>query len=944
VRFSVALSGVAATFVVIGSAFIPAAMGGPAKAAPAPASALYVDPPLSSCSDSGAGTQAVPFCTLQHAADVVNPGQTVVIEAVIGTPVTISRSGTQGAPITFTYAGTIRQYLEPAQPTGQPVVTIKNAQYVTLSGLGIIHWGGDDGIDVIGSSGITLNGLTIQHEFRTAPEQAAAGISIDGTSSDVTVTGTRVNGLHGDDAIVAQAGAQQVTLATNFITGVLDAGILLDGTTDAVVTGNTVIAVCQAQINAQPDALELIDGTSVVAENNVLEAGPVGTCAPGSDLLADQASVSSAGGVTADYNAFATYGTGSSDYSWDGVSYSSVAAFQAAVPGQGAHDILLPGTVGTLLPEGSPAIDSANCAAPGYTSTDLNGNARVQDPLATDASLGNGTCYADRGAFERQDSLLPITATPAPVNAAGASVGVLPFTFGETITSPATTSWGVPVAYSINFGDGTPALPATPGTPASHPYTTEGQYTLTVTATSTDGLTKTATGTVDALGAQPHTPVLAVTPYVTAPGGSYVLDSAQLLGSYNGVSNDWEVASSTLTFGDGQGLTAMGSTHTYSRPGTYTATLTVTDLAGRTTTTKAPVTVGDTIAPAVPGRVFSGTIPAHGVVSVPGPALDPTGAALVNVIVTSAKASGYVTVYPAGTTRPSLATVQFRAGQEAANSTLARGTADIYNASAAPVTLQLVRYGAEYTANPASPVSQGDSYIPVTPFRVLNATKIAGGRTVTIPVRPQAGGEVAVVLDVTSSSSAAAGNTITWADLLQPYARQAGVFWAKGQPVTGLTTVYLTSGADTAGQFTLENASTGTATFNADVVGYYTSPAVAKGIFIPASPSRLSTVTIASGHSVKLAVSGKDGVPATGTTAAMVNLTATGATANGAITAYADGTPRPPVTSLSYSTGSTVAGAAIVAVGKDGSIDLYNSGSKPVTIAVDLYGSYYSYP
>jgi hypothetical protein len=48
--------------------------------------------------------------------------------------------------------------------------------------------------------------------------------------------------------------------------------------------------------------------------------------------------------------------------------------------------------------------------------------------------------------------------------------------------------------------------------------------------------------------------------------------------------------------------------------------------------------------------------------------------------------------------------------------------------------------------------------------------------------------------------------------------------------------------------------------------------------------------------------------------------------------------------SLNYATGATVASAAIVAVGQDGAIDLYNAGSRPVTIAVDLAGSYYAYP
>ncbi|WP_329367531.1 DUF1565 domain-containing protein [Streptomyces sp. NBC_00669] len=48
--------------------------------ADAPPADLYVGQGLS-CGESGPGTQAVPFCTVQEAADVVVPGQTVHIAA-----------------------------------------------------------------------------------------------------------------------------------------------------------------------------------------------------------------------------------------------------------------------------------------------------------------------------------------------------------------------------------------------------------------------------------------------------------------------------------------------------------------------------------------------------------------------------------------------------------------------------------------------------------------------------------------------------------------------------------------------------------------------------------------------------------------------------------------------------------------------------------------------
>jgi hypothetical protein len=50
------------------------------------------------------------------------------------------------------------------------------------------------------------------------------------------------------------------------------------------------------------------------------------------------------------------------------------------------------------------------------------------------------------------------------------------------------------------------------------------------------------------------------------------------------------------------------------------------------------------------------------------------------------------------------------------------------------------------------------------------------------------------------------------------------------------------------------------------------------------------------------------------------------------------------LTSLRYNIGGTAVAAAIVAIGADGAIVLYNGGADPVTLSVDLTGSYYAYP
>ena len=93
-----------------------------------------------------------------------------------------------------------------------------------------------------------------------------------------------------------------------------------------------------------------------------------------------------------------------------------------------------------------------------------------------------------------------------------------------------------------------------------------------------------------------------------------------------------------------------------------------------------------------------------------------------------------------------------------------------------------------------------------------------------------------------------------------------------------------------------------------------------------------------------LAISGKDGLPASGISAAAVNLIASGASRSGTVVAWADGTARPVANSLSYGAARAAASAGLIPVGMDGAIDLFNTGASAVTLTVDLTGGYYRYP
>ena len=65
---------------------------------------------------------------------------------------------------------------------------------------------------------------------------------------------------------------------------------------------------------------------------------------------------------------------------------------------------------------------------------------------------------------------------------------------------------------------------------------------------------------------------------------------------------------------------------------------------------------------------------------------------------------------------------------------------------------------------------------------------------------------------------------------------------------------------------------------------------------------------------------------------------------SGYLVAYPDGTSRPGVYSLNFTKGHTTADRALVKVGTDGEIDLYNAGAGPVDVTADLLGDYAVFP
>lgn len=126
------------------------------------------------------------------------------------------------------------------------------------------------------------------------------------------------------------------------------------------------------------------------------------------------------------------------------------------------------------------------------------------------------------------------------------------------------------------------------------------------------------------------------------------------------------------------------------------------------------------------------------------------------------------------------------------------------------------------------------------------------------------------------------------------------------------------------------------------------------GEFTPVTPARILDTRDGTGaplakigpdSSIDVQVTGQGGVPASGVSAVVVNVTAVKPTANTFVTLWPTGDTRPTVSNLNPSAGKAVPNMAIVPLGADGKISAYNSlGSTDLLLDVVGYYSSYSGP
>ena len=437
----------------------------------------------------------------------------------------------------------------------------------------------------------------------------------------------------------------------------------------------------------------------------------------------------------------------------------------------------------------------------------------------------------------------------------------------------------------------------------------------------------------------------------------------------------------------GQGTyTASWNASESSHPGVQHLTAVATDSSGASTTSSPVEIVVDPgqFVGVTPYRVLdtrndTGTYAINGNFATQGGAVGPdqtvdlmvlgqggvpssgVSALVLNMTVTEPQNSGYLTVFPYGSSQPTASNLNFVGGQTVANLvTVGEGSGgfdvSIYNGS--PGSTQIVADVVGYYTNGSTDTTSGSGrLVGLTPSRILDTRNGTGGvtgpvlseQTISFPVLGQGGvpstGVSAVVFNLTETDPTASGYLTAWpSDAGQPLA--SSLNFVAGETVPNL--VELPVGPS--GKISIYNGSPGSIQEIADVVGYYTSASASSSLtdlYTAVQPSRILDTRFGTGgpaaplgpnSTLTLQVTGSGDLPATGVSAVALNVTVTEPQQSGYLTVFPTGGTQPLASNLNFVPGQTVPNLVISAVNSQGEVSIYNGSSGTVEVVADAQG------
>ncbi len=344
-------------------------------------------------------------------------------------------------------------------------------------------------------------------------------------------------------------------------------------------------------------------------------------------------------------------------------------------------------------------------------------------------------------------------------------------------------------------------------------------------------------------------------------------------------------------------------------------------------------------------------------VTVAGVPAGGASAVVLNVTAVNPVGNGYVTAWPMGLPRPATSNLNLTPGVVKPNLVTVKvgalGQVSLYNQSGS--TDLVVDLDGWYDTGGAS--ASGGTLHPLTPQRVLDtrdgtglpghvAAPMTAGAVVHLPVASEASlpaGATAVVLNLTSVDATQASFITAWPDgTAQPLASSLN---PEAGPVSS-NLVVVPLGAD--GAVNLVNA-LGRLDLVADLAGWFdATPTPTTGHLVPLSPARLLDTRYGTGSpggpvgpnsGIALQVTGRGGVPASGVSAVVLNLTAVDNTTNSFVTVYPNGAARPLASNLNPIAGRITSNLVTVPVGTNGQILLFNAFGSTDLVA-DVFGWY----
>jgi hypothetical protein len=192
-----------------------------------------------------------------------------------------------------------------------------------------------------------------------------------------------------------------------------------------------------------------------------------------------------------------------------------------------------------------------------------------------------------------------------------------------------------------------------------------------------------------------------------------------------------------------------------------------------------------------------------------------------------------------------------------------------------------------------------------------------------------------VVLNVTVTGTTAPSFLTVWpAGAIR--ATVSNLNWVAGETRANLVNVAVGAG----GQVSIYNG-VGSTDVVVDEEGYFAAPSGTAGGYNALPPARLLDTrpaqTMNTGSTIDLQILGAGGVPTTGVSAVVLNVTATNTATQGYFTVFPSGTTRPTASNVNWKAGWTLPNRVIVKVGANGKVSIYN-GQGAADAVIDVSG------